>query len=35
MDILPWEIINKFCEEHLLTIIATSNELKLFLEILL
>ncbi len=34
MEILAWEIINKICEEHLLTQIANSNELKIFLEIL-
>jgi hypothetical protein len=33
-QILDINIINELCEQHLLTIIATSNELKLFLDIL-
>jgi hypothetical protein len=34
MEILAWYTINKICEEHLVGVIATSNELNIFLEIL-
>ena len=32
--IIPWEIINNFCEEYVNSSIDLSNELKIFLDIL-
>jgi hypothetical protein len=33
-NILPWDILNKLCEQHLLMSITMSDELNLFLDIL-